>query len=503
MVENLIYTRLSSHTALTDLVGERIYPTTPTVNTQLPFVVYSRSASAPQLHTTGASNLTQHTIEIAVHAVDLSTVTAILSAVKGCLHAYRGGQIQGSFLQTQACQEEEYGHYGLATYSVWETTTNVTATVDSTGLISTGPDRVTLAACDHTLTLDCDGLLLDGEAVVPDLSGYAVLSGGNAFSGMQVIRQTGGVAGTDEIRISHDGTRAIVESKDGGVQFKAPYEAAFDFVSGGGNNHVHMHDLTLTNGISLGDYQTQIGKAATGTVQIISYEAGSDGLGRLVCGSGVAGKVAFTVQGASSQSANLTEWKNSTGNVLANVTPSGSIQLRSTSGTLTGSVIPDFVGQGGCALQSAARLDLRANGIIYLGCLDSGNHRIEGQDGFGAVAFKLYTDWRTSTLRFLAGQYATGGPGETASTGTYSAIQCGAPHPSVVGLTVQGAPSQTASLQEWKNSGGSVLASVTANGGFSPASMADASAANNTLYYSTDASKLVYKDAGGAVNNLY
>jgi len=39
--------------------------------------------------------------------------------------------------------------------------------------------------------------------------------------------------------------------------------------------------------------------------------------------------------------------------------------------------------------------------------------------------------------------------------------------------------------------------------GIQPASLADASASNNTIYYSTTASKLVYKDSGGTVNNLY
>jgi len=38
---------------------------------------------------------------------------------------------------------------------------------------------------------------------------------------------------------------------------------------------------------------------------------------------------------------------------------------------------------------------------------------------------------------------------------------------------------------------------------YSPASMADASAANDTIYYSTTASRLVYKDSAGTVNNLY
>jgi len=39
--------------------------------------------------------------------------------------------------------------------------------------------------------------------------------------------------------------------------------------------------------------------------------------------------------------------------------------------------------------------------------------------------------------------------------------------------------------------------------GLIPASMADSAATNNSIYYSTTASKLVYKDDAGAVNNLY
>jgi hypothetical protein len=40
-------------------------------------------------------------------------------------------------------------------------------------------------------------------------------------------------------------------------------------------------------------------------------------------------------------------------------------------------------------------------------------------------------------------------------------------------------------------------------GGFRPPHMADGSAENDTIYYSTTASKLVYKDSGGTVNPLY
>jgi hypothetical protein len=44
---------------------------------------------------------------------------------------------------------------------------------------------------------------------------------------------------------------------------------------------------------------------------------------------------------------------------------------------------------------------------------------------------------------------------------------------------------------------------VDINGFLKPISSADASAPNNSIYYSTTASKLVYKDSGGTVNNLY
>ena len=44
---------------------------------------------------------------------------------------------------------------------------------------------------------------------------------------------------------------------------------------------------------------------------------------------------------------------------------------------------------------------------------------------------------------------------------------------------------------------------ATIGGGLTPGHMTDAAASNDTIYYSTTQSKLVYKDSGGTVNNLY
>ena len=68
---------------------------------------------------------------------------------------------------------------------------------------------------------------------------------------------------------------------------------------------------------------------------------------------------------------------------------------------------------------------------------------------------------------------------------------------------VQANSTQTENLSEWRNSAGSTLAAVGANGSFKPSSMADGTAPNNAIYYSTTQARLVYKDSAGGVHPLY
>lgn len=72
-----------------------------------------------------------------------------------------------------------------------------------------------------------------------------------------------------------------------------------------------------------------------------------------------------------------------------------------------------------------------------------------------------------------------------------------------IGLIVKRTSWQTADLEQWRDESNNRLAGIDKNGGFVPASMSDATAANGTLYYSTTAWKLVYKDSSWVVNNLY
>lgn len=71
------------------------------------------------------------------------------------------------------------------------------------------------------------------------------------------------------------------------------------------------------------------------------------------------------------------------------------------------------------------------------------------------------------------------------------------------GVVIQGAASQSGNLMEWRNSSGSLLSAIQSDGSILPGYLSDAAAMNNSLYYSSTQSKLVYKDTSGTVNVLY
>lgn len=57
--------------------------------------------------------------------------------------------------------------------------------------------------------------------------------------------------------------------------------------------------------------------------------------------------------------------------------------------------------------------------------------------------------------------------------------------------------------QLWIDSIRLLVVGLRDDGSIQPASLADADAVNESIYYSTTQSKLVYKDNLGVVNNLY
>lgn len=71
-------------------------------------------------------------------------------------------------------------------------------------------------------------------------------------------------------------------------------------------------------------------------------------------------------------------------------------------------------------------------------------------------------------------------------------------------FTVKSSVSQTANLQEFQDSLGSVLSSISNNGAVVfDSQISDTDAPNKSLYYSSTKNKLVFKDSSGSVNELY
>jgi hypothetical protein len=129
--------------------------------------------------------------------------------------------------------------------------------------------------------------------------------------------------------------------------------------------------------------------------------------------------IVLIAKGAASQSANLTEWQDSTGSILARIASDGTILSNS---NVSATFFSASSATGGLAVQG------------------------------------------TYALRFNGASNANFG---TASpTGGVAQVQITNATTTAVGLIVKGAASQTANLQEWQNSAGTVLAKVTSDGSF-------------------------------------
>lgn len=134
---------------------------------------------------------------------------------------------------------------------------------------------------------------------------------------------------------------------------------------------------------------------------------------------------------------------------------------------------------------------------------------IQGLDGVNPC-FNLDTNtdavaWKLSAVRWATKADADVlsidmGTKQINTTGLLSLIPSAA---SVNPFRIIGLAGQSANLIHLYNSDSATLWAIKPNGAMLPATLADAAADNGTVYYSSTASKLVYKDSGGTVNALY
>lgn len=118
--------------------------------------------------------------------------------------------------------------------------------------------------------------------------------------------------------------------------------------------------------------------------------------------------------------------------------------------------------------------------------------------------------WTNSAANWWAGTQdlglIRGGTGTLYVNGgaatTWGALRCGSPSAGAIGMTVTAAGSQSTSIASFNNSSNTPLCTINKDGSVGLPAIANASAANNSLFWDTTNSKLCYKDPAGVLHEI-
>ena len=188
--------------------------------------------------------------------------------------------------------------------------------------------------------------------------------------------------------------------------------------------------------------------------------------GAQIVQTGAAGSNGLLIQGAASQTADLQQWRNNVGATLASVTATGSIRsavsfiLSGTNGSIgdSASASPFIV-----FIAGAIRISTRTStftGLIIQGVASQTGNLQEWQTSAGTVVGRFNVGSNLG-VRYIDSIASTGSYIETNSTDAIYVYTRNAAHK---GFIVRGSASQSANLQEWQDSAGTVLAKVDKDG---------------------------------------
>ena len=157
--------------------------------------------------------------------------------------------------------------------------------------------------------------------------------------------------------------------------------------------------------------------------------------------TGAADSIGQIIQGAASQSANLTEWQDSTGSVVASVLPNG-----------TGNIAQ--FGDG-----STSDMYISLAGTRARFGFESGHVSIRGQS---AREIRFFVDANADpSMTIKVGGEVNIGNGVGNLGASLGVVSLDA---TTIGQIIQGAASQTANLTEWQDSTGTILAAIERSG---------------------------------------
>jgi hypothetical protein len=168
------------------------------------------------------------------------------------------------------------------------------------------------------------------------------------------------------------------------------------------------------------------------------------------------------VKATASQSANLQEWQSSTGTNLASISAFGQLsnvyKTVFTNAQFTTTSVLTVVSTGTTSTSIP---------IIARGAASQTANLQEWQNSASTVLTSITSNGSisqgSSVNRFLV-DAGFGQVSIRASSGLLASLTVGAGASTVIGVVVRGAASQTASLQEWQNSAGTILAFISSTG---------------------------------------
>ena len=171
--------------------------------------------------------------------------------------------------------------------------------------------------------------------------------------------------------------------------------------------------------------------------------------------------IPLTVKAIASQTVNLQEWQNSGGTVLAYVNQTGQFspaRIIMPTGEQIQNVAGTMALQFNTAGLTALIVNTAAVGLIIKGAASQTADLQQWQDSTGAVRTKI------DSVGHIRGQRASFANGT--SWFDDATLNISPYLTNVAGVIVRGLASQTANLQEWQNSAGSILVRITAAGDY-------------------------------------
>jgi hypothetical protein len=228
----------------------------------------------------------------------------------------------------------------------------------------------------------------------------------------------------------------------------------------------------------------QLGSTASGKA-IITINSDS---GSMLLNTAAAGNVGFIVRGAISQANNLQQWQNSSGTVLASISSGGDLTIPSAR-MVVGAAAPLSLVMIASVAAGATFVPLVARAAA-----SQTADLTQWQGSSGTINGYVSN---TGSRLFMATSLTAGSTGVT--TAAINALPTSA---ATVGLLVRGAASQTADLQQWQNSGSTVLAKVDSGGVVKSNLVAGLTDGNSLIQFNYDTNGVGITTGGAAQKGL-